>query len=391
MRIVFLTPYLNPNGGGLYDAVRLPSIILRTVMGVDVNVISVADGEAIRGIAPWEPIGPKIVSPFANNPFRYARGLSEMLDAIDADLVHVHGLWLYYGLAARLWSARRRRPYVISPHGMLDVWALRHSNIRKLVATFLYERRNLAHAGCVHALNRAELAAIRDYGCVTPVCVIPNGVDLPANVDRRAPDWEHRVPKGKKRLLFLGRLHPKKGLIPLLEAWSSVQELSPEHATQWHLIVAGEGDKRFERQLLEKIDQLRLQESVTMARGQFGDQRQQTYQAADAFVLPSQSEGFPLAVLEAWANRLPVLITKACNLGIGYEANAALEVSTEPDVLARQLIRFFQIPPQQRALLGKRGYELTSQRFTWICVAQDFHDVYQWLVNGTPRPNTVET
>jgi glycosyltransferase involved in cell wall biosynthesis len=391
MRVVALTPYLNSSGGGLYDAVRRPAVVLQTLVGLNVEVVSVATGDSASDIATWEPVSPRIISPLANNPFRYAPGLLDTLDAIDADLVHVHGLWLYYGLAARLWAKRRRRPYVISPHGMLDGWALRQSRLKKLMARWLFERLNLADAACVHALNRAEVAAIRDYHCEAPICVIPNGVDLPAAADRRVPNWKTRIPQGKKLLLFLGRLHAKKGLMPLLEAWGSAHRLSPECAGQWHLIVAGTGDERFERQLLEKIGQIRVRESVTMIGGQFGDQRQETYLAADAFILPSHSEGFPLTVLEAWAHRLPVLATKACNLEIGYEVDAAVEVSAAPDILARQLIQFFLMPPQQRALMGKRGYELAAQRFTWTRVARDFYDVYQWLVDGTRRPNTVET
>ena len=112
--------------------------------------------------------------------FGYAPELSRALDAARLDLVHTHGLWMYPSVAAAWrWATRWKRPLVVSPHGMLEPWAVRNSAWKKRIAGWLFENRHLRRAACLHALNDAEYEAIRAYGLTNPVAVIPNGVDLP--------------------------------------------------------------------------------------------------------------------------------------------------------------------------------------------------------------------
>lgn len=136
------------------------------------------------------------------------------LESGRLSLLHIHGLWMYPSVACMQWS-RGKRPYLVSPHGMLDGWALRNSAWKKILAARLYENRHLRGAACLNALNESEAASIRAYGLRNPVCIVPNGVDL--------PDQRPTLGGGEKVCLFLGRLHPKKGLPALLSAWAKIR------------------------------------------------------------------------------------------------------------------------------------------------------------------------
>ena len=152
---------------------------------------------------------------------RYAPELCRQLASLTPDLVHTHGLWTYLSIATSRWSkshgSLRPHPYLVSTHGMLDPWALRNSRWKKIIAAFVFERRHLKNAACIHAVNQAEAAAIRAFGLRNPICVIPNGVELcRSDGPDRMPPWAAEAVGRRKVLLYLGRLHPKKGLSILL-------------------------------------------------------------------------------------------------------------------------------------------------------------------------------
>src|SRR5204862_6075569 len=117
---------------------------------------------------------------------------------------------------------RTRGPYTVTPHGMLDAWAVRSSRGKKRIAALLYERSCLENASCLRALCTAEAEAIRQYGLRSAVCILPNGIELPAESVTMPPPWQGVIQTDKRVLLYLGRLHPKKGLPNLLRAWAEV-------------------------------------------------------------------------------------------------------------------------------------------------------------------------
>ena len=112
----------------------------------------------------------------------------------NSDIVHVHGLWHPMGALVRAACTKYSRPYIISPHGMLDPWALKNSVWKKRIAAFLYETKHLENAACIHALNVAESKAIRSYGLRSPISILPNGVELPTDREPAIPRWGHDLP-----------------------------------------------------------------------------------------------------------------------------------------------------------------------------------------------------
>ncbi len=188
VRAGLLTAHLGRAGGGVFTSVRQFARVLETQPGIEVDVFGPA--RPGQDFPEWSPLQPRTAPPIGPRSFSYAPGLLGRLAAADLDLVHLHGLWMHTSAASLAFTRQTGKPHLISPHGMLDPWALHNSGWKKRIAAALFENANLRAAACLHALNAAEAESIRDYGFAGPVCVIPNGVDLPAaGQPPPAPPW----------------------------------------------------------------------------------------------------------------------------------------------------------------------------------------------------------
>jgi len=316
--------------------------------------------------------------------FGYAPGLLKALLDSGADVVHLQGLWQFPSVACRRWARKTGKPYLVSPHGMLDPWALRNAAWKKSVAAWLYENRNLRDAACLHALSKGEAASFRRLGLKNPIAVIPNGVEPAAEREAGLPSWAGQIPAEEKVLLYLGRLHPKKGLRNLLTAWAQVGSEAAQSG--WRLVICGWGQDGHEREIQSLARELKLTETVHFAGPQFGRAKEASYARASAFVLPSLSEGMPVSVIEAWSWGLPALITPACNLPEGYESGAALRVEAEPESIAEGLKRLFAMGEEDRRRAGEAGRRLAGERFSWKAAAVQMKRVYEWVAGRGPEP-----
>jgi poly(glycerol-phosphate) alpha-glucosyltransferase len=267
---------------------------------------------------------------------------------------------------------------------MLDSWAIQNSQWKKQIASRLFERKHLQNAACLHALCASEAKSIREYGLTNPVCIIPNGVDLPVgNEIRLSAPWREQVGTGNNVLLFLGRIHPKKGLQPLIEAWGAA---APEN---WHLVIVGWDDGGHETELKRLVQNHGLQSTVHFMGSMYGHEKKAAFSHADAFILPSYSEGLPMAVLEAWSYRLPVLMTPECNIPEGFAKDAAVRIRPDSDSVMRGVQRFAAMPRDERMKIGERGRALVEEKFTWPRVAEQMHSVYEWILGDGTEPSCI--
>jgi glycosyltransferase involved in cell wall biosynthesis len=374
------------NAGGLFESVRRLAQSL-SVIGDPVRVFGVEDEYARTDSQQWQPLSVQAFSPVIRS-WGYAPELFPALRDASLDVLLTHGLWKYASVASLQWARQTRRPCIIHPHGMLDAWAVRNASWKKRVAGFLYENAHLRRAACIRALCESEAEAIRAFGLRNPICVIPNGIDLPILSETSTGDCVFPNQNGRKVLLYLGRLHPKKNLVPLLRAWADLQR-DVSSARDWMLAIAGWDQNGHENDLKELSSELQIQNSVQFLGPQFDGAKAACYAACDAFVLPSLSEGLPMVVLEAWAYAKPVLMTNACNLPEGFAAQAALRMGTDAADIAAGLRALVEMPDAERVSMGRRGRELTASQFSWPTIAEEMHRVCEWTLGGGAQPASV--
>ena len=385
MNALFTAYSLSRNYGGIFNSMRLLARALPD-SGVTVAAAGVTDEFSAEDASLWGSVSPKLCPSVGPRSLGYAPSLPRVLESSNAELVHAHGLWTYVSRASHRHCLKHRLPYVVSPHGMLDAWALRHSGWKKRIALGLYEMAHLTNANCLHALCAAELEAIRAAGLRNPVCVIPVGVELPATENDVAP-WNEKISVGGRVLFYFGRLHPKKGLKELVEAWTNG---SATQRTDWHLVIAGWDQIGYESTLRQAIAHRPAADRIHFLGSLSETQKAACYAHADAFVLPSFSEGLPMVVLEAWAHAKPVLITPQCNLPIGYERRAALQI--QPDLLSitTGLQTLFVMSASQRQEMGQRGRALIEEQFLWPKIAGEFQSVYAWISGQGGKPSCID-
>jgi glycosyltransferase involved in cell wall biosynthesis len=387
LSLAILTGSISRSAGGLFNSVRRGAIALDEA-GCRVRVLAVADAHAAEDLAAWCPLKPQLFEARGPRSIAFAPGLFETLETGSDDVVHLHGIWQHLSISTSRWRRRTGRPVMISPRGMLDPWALRNVGWKKQIARVLFEDANLRGATCMHALNQPEADAMRAFGLTNPIAIIPNGTDLAdakATFDR--PAW---LPDdGRKTLLFLGRLHPKKGLREMAAAWAELKQRAPDVARAWRLVIAGWDDGGHVPALSREITAAGLEADILVPGSMFGDAKAALLAASDAFILPSYSEGLPMSVLEAWAYGLPVFMTAACNLPEGFAVDAAVEISVEPSEMARMLARY--LGDGALAGYGARGQVLVTERFAWPQIAAQHVEVYNWMRCGGQAPECVQT
>lgn len=296
-------------------------------------------------------------------------------------IIHVHGIWS----PSTHWAARLARhngiPYVMQPHGMLEPWALNHHKYRKNIAISLYQRKDLMQAQLLLATAVSEYEAIRAFGLTNPVAILPNGVDFPSYTESCKADLLETQVRQRK-FLFLSRIHVKKGLLNLLQAWKLAQ------LDGWVLEIAGPDEGGHLAQVMAKVKELGIESSVNYIGEVDGNQKEQTYLGADVFVLPTYSENFGIVVAEALSYGLPVITTKGTpwqDLNT-FECGWWIDIGVGPLVAALQ--QAATLSDEQRHEMGGKGM-VYVQRYNWQDISEQMMQVYHWMHGVGQKPNCV--
>lgn len=387
MKVGMLTGSVSRQGGGVFDSIRGLSLALRDHEGIDVHVFGLTDEATEVDLPAWRGLPVHTARIFGLRAFGYAPQLFRSVNDANPDILHVACTWMYPSLVSLRWAKHTGGPVVISPRGDLDPWALANSRWKKQIAAALFERRHLLRAACLHALNEAEAKAFRDYGLANPICIIPNGVDLPdlSSDPRILPAWTSQLPEGGRVLLFLGRLHHKKNIAALIEGWSAAVRDS-DGGGDWWLAIAGWDQLGYEARLREMVTTSGAPRVLFLG-AQYGEAKDACFRNASAFVLPSLSEGSPRAVLEAWSYGLPVLMTPACNLPEGVRRGAAIACGQSAMGIAQGLQHLFNMSDVERSRMGWAGRRLVEDQFTWARVGRSMMELYRHLLGDGPAPS----
>lgn len=385
IKLTHVTSSVSRQAGGLLDCVRLLSRSLLQTGGIRQEVLGLKDDKTSLDLPSWSPI---CVRPFqVRGPasIGYAPQMFPALCDSSPDIVHLHGLWQYPAAATNRWFQKQRRPYLVSPQGMLEPWALQRSRAKKRLAMLLFQKACLQNAACLHATAAMEVESIRAAGFQNPVALIPNGVGLPpaetaASREQRAA---FRTRTGLRTMLFLSRIHPKKGLLNLVEAW---RQAAP---SGWRLVIVGPDEIGHLAEVQRAVQAAGLEKSIEFPGEAWGDARWQFYREADLFVLPTFSENFGIVIAEALACDVPVITTRGAPWEdlIAHQCGWWIEVGVEP--LARALRESMGLSDAQRYGMGQRGCSLVAAKYLWPGIAQNMKSVYQWLLGGGPKPGCV--
>lgn len=372
-RIGILTTWASRANGGVFEAVVAHCGLVRAC-GHEPVVFALADDHAATDRARFDKTPVHLFPVFGPRMVGYAPGLSVGLAAAELDLLHLHGIWMYPSRAASDWALATERPYVVSPHGMLDPWIVGRGMLKKSIAKLAYERRSWRVARAFHGLTEREA---RDIAATTGregvTVVVPNAVPLAAigTASARAPT-----------ILYLGRIHPKKNVEALIDAWRDARPALP--AAGARLDIAGWGDAEHVAALEAKLA-AGQDPDIHFHGPVFGDGKAALLAAARFLALPSHSEGLPMAVLEAWAAGMPVLMSSECNLPEGFAVGAAINCGMTREAISAVLLRALAMPADDWRAMAAAGRDLVARTFAPAAVAAAWSRAYAVLLTPAPR------
>jgi glycosyltransferase involved in cell wall biosynthesis len=290
------------------------------------------------------------------------------------DVVHIHSLYLVHDWAAARACRKANVPFIVRPHGLLDPYIRRRHRWRKHVMEVVFQNRALRSAAAIHYTADLERDISRPYACGAPPAVIPLGVNLPSSMPPRTA-LAGRFPAlaGKTVVLFLSRLHAKKGLDLLIPALAQARKTNPD----LHLVLAGPDDGALSP-TRDLIAQNHLGEHVTVTGMLRGSEKAAAFAGADFFVLPSYSENFAIAAAEAMTYALPVIVSTQVNIHPDIAAaGAGIVVDCTVDSLTRAINA---MAGADRGAMGQRARRLAEDKYAWPAVGRALERLYHTVV-----------
>ncbi|MEL6458188.1 MAG: glycosyltransferase [Cyanobacteria bacterium J06621_15] len=380
MKILIITPYIGSSYGGTSRAVTELVKGLVT-LGIGIDLITTNANHLNRLdviIDTWIVRKNHRIKYFPcwyHNDFIVSPALINWLfkNVKNYNLVHTHTIFSPL-MSLSHWACKYNKiPYVMTPHGMLEPWALSYKASKKYFYYSMFEKSALQKATAVQVLASSEAQQLQSLGFQHSV-VVPNGIHRSEFATLPKPEiFYQKYPetREKKLILFLGRIDPKKGLNLLAPAFAKVKNQFP----QTHLIVAGPDNIGFLATVKNYFKQVGCLDSVTFTGMLQGSIKQAALAAANLYVAPSYSEGFSMSVLEGMASELPCVITTGCNFPEAATAKAVSEVDINSDAIADALIEFL-VNPQKAKKIGERARYFIFQNYTWEKAAKKLSQVY---------------
>lgn len=371
---------LNVNGGGPPRTVTGLCAALSRLQGIDLKLST----QALAGEEQYlgDMHTKQVETAFFMNRFSrlfsigYGTHLAKVADSFSAEIVHDHGIWLPSNIHAFNLAHKLDRLYVVHPRGMLEPWSLSFRQSKKRLAWWAYQRRMLQGADAFIATSQMEAESIVNLGFSSPVAMIPNGISFrPGTVGVVKNSEEYTA-------LFVSRIHEKKGVLDLIEAWAKLRPAN------WRLVIAGPDDGGYLHKVMSSIERHRLFDCCEYVGVVEGEQKAELFEKADLFVLPSYSENFGVVVAEALASQTPVITTKATPWSAVEDYGCGWSVGTGVDSIYKALEEATSLNRATLKAMGSSGLDLAS-KFNWDRIALDTSRVYSWLSQGGSKPECV--
>lgn len=291
----------------------------------------------------------------------------ELLNNLQPDIVHINGCWIPTSALVQKWAQKKGYKVVLSPHGMLEPWIMqRHYWTRKWPAIKLYQQNAVKQADMIHVTAESEKENLLKLGWNNRISIVANGINV--QDIKIKTSWK----RGYK-ILFLSRIHPKKGIEFLLDA-------VPHLDKRLHVIIAGEGEATYIEQLKALAQERQITDRIQFIGGVYGDKKWELYQEADVFVLSTYSENFGIVVAEALASGTPVITTKGTPWAEleSYRCGWWINIGTDPLVTAMQ--SFLSLSESELESYGRNGRRLIEEKYDSEIIANNMMALYQTVI-----------
>lgn len=301
---------------------------------------------------------------------KFKAEVNAIFDEVNPDVVHVNCCWLPACTMMQRLAQKRGYRVVLTPHGMLEPWIVkRHYWTRKLPALIIYQRAAVKAADCLQATAESERDNLLKLGYNRNIHVVKLGIDAEGIALKQS--WQRT-----RQILFLSRVHIKKGINFLIEAAEALRK----ELQGYRILVVGEGDASYVEELNQQIAARGLQDIVQLTGGVYGEEKWRLFQTSDFFVLPTHSENFGLAIAESLASGTPVITTVGTpwnDLNTSH-SGAWIEIGTQP--LVKALRRFLALSDGERETMGRNGRRLIEEKYSSRVMAEEMMKVYQGVL-----------
>lgn len=362
MKVLHYIPSIDRTSGGVGAYMQLLTVDLGKL--VELHVVTHLDDNPLE-------LENCIVHymPKNNNPFslRGKKEFIQLLNDINPDVFHTNCCWLPMSARTAIWAKQRGYKVVYTPHGMLEPWIMqRHYWTKKLPALLLFQKKGIEIADILHSTADSEKQNLMQLGWNRNITVIPNCVQV-EKIAMKA-SWER-----KKEILFLSRVHIKKGINFLIEAVACLKDKLHKYSIN----IAGEGDERYICELKSLAERFGVADMIHFVGGVYGNRKWELLRSADLFVLPTHSENFGIVMAEALACGTPVITTKGTPWKELEEYNCGWWTEVGTGATVEALRQFLQCSDVQLMEMGRNGRRLIEEKYSTQKVAEDMTELYK--------------
>ena len=379
MKICIFTSSIDKNDGGPSRSVPILAKGL-SLLGVDTTIVTFKSQQMNTHLLKGTEVCVKILSPNIS-----IEELETEIVSSNFDLIHCQNLWNpLYNKMARI-ARKHQIPYMMTPRGCLEPWAYQGQNfiknLKKKIAMLLYQKKDLQRASCILSTAKMEADNIRALGIKAPIAIIPNGIDV-SEYKCRPSRFNNSV---KKQILFLSRIHQKKGIEFLVDAWEILKDKYPD----WNVVIAGNGEEAYINQLKKVIITKRLQNSIEIVPPVFGEIKYKLYCESSLFVLPSYSENFGMVIAEAMSCGVPCITTNGTPWQELNDKNLGWCIDLSLENVINTITEAIELGHDALFDLGQRCSKHIYDIYQYTEVAAKNKGVYEWILKKSLKPDYV--
>lgn len=294
-------------------------------------------------------------------------------------LIQIQSMWDLPYHKVMVEARKQGIPYIVTPRGMLEPWSLSQKRWKKKLAWWLYQRNDVQKSACVFTTAEMEAEHVRNLGISTHISVIPNGIETDGYPCKTSRDMV------RKQVLFLSRVHVKKGIELLFEAWKRIHQDFPD----WQLLVVGNGEEDYINSLQARVESLGLKDCIHILPPVFGDAKTRLYQESALFCLPSYSENFGMVIAEAMSCGTPVVTTTNCPWESLNETKTGWCIDLSVDNLEHALREALSMNGDDLYDMGQKASRFIYDNFDYRSVTRNTLRLYEWLLNSGEKPEFI--